>query len=138
MTGLIAANKRMRDAADQQWQRKAVDCVTVDLPFPISVNQLYRRLPRSVVRTARYARWRREAEQMIAMQRPGRVEGKFTASLVVQNRTKNRPDADNLSKGCLDALQAAGVISNDNKAEHVEVKWSDEISGCRVTVRRAE
>lgn len=132
----LSASRLVRQIAGEQQRRPAVDSVTLNLPFPISVNQLYRRLARSVVKTARYSRWFNDAGWQLLYQHPGRIEGPYTATLEVQNRTKNRPDADNLGKGVFDLLQAHGVISNDNKAEHVEIKWSDEIEGCRVTVRR--
>lgn len=130
----VSASKRIREASDQQWQRKSVDEVTLDLPFPISVNRLHRRLPRTVVKTARYARWCAAAGTILGIQKPGKIEGRYTAELLLGRGP--RGDADNYGKGVFDLLQDHGVIKNDSLAESVEIKWSDEISGCRVTVRR--
>lgn len=137
MTAIIAANKRMRDAADQQWQRKAVDCVTVDLPHPISTNRLHMPNGRGgMVKTPRYRRWKNQAGQMLQAQRPGRVEGSYAITIVV-GRKHTRIDLGNAEKACSDLLQEHGVIKNDSKAVRIVSKWSDEIEGCRVTVRRA-
>jgi Holliday junction resolvase RusA-like endonuclease len=119
------------------------------LPFPLSSNNLFahRILPgrgyATRYPTPAYRRWRKEAELRICaakiplMREPVVVKLELTPP---NNRTR---DADNFTKGILDALVAARVLPDDNSrwVKAVIPYWLDPhkaTSGVRVTIRVAE
>ncbi|WP_188408759.1 RusA family crossover junction endodeoxyribonuclease [Agaricicola taiwanensis] len=108
--------------------------ITVDLPFPPSVNNLFRNAQKGRVKTERYAEWANVAGWMLKSQKPGRVEGKFALALVVQRKDNRKRDIGNLLKAVEDLLVEHGVIQDDSLAERIHIAWGEAPEGCRVTV----
>lgn len=114
--------------------------VTIEVPMPPSVNQIWRarRSARngkpSFYLDARYATWKRAADNIIlaTVPRP-RIMGHFEVTIVL-NAEKRRGDADNRAKAAMDFLQRAGVIENDKLANSVTTVWGFAPTGCRIEV----
>jgi crossover junction endodeoxyribonuclease RusA len=103
-------------------------CVTLDLPYPPSVNTFWRRWRGKVVlaRAAREFR-QRVAERWLSYRHSHRHEG-FGRSLVACRVTVCPPDArrrdlDNILKALFDAIQHAGIIEDDSQIRRLEVAF---------------
>lgn len=115
-------------------QRRAVDSVTLVLPVPPSVNQLW--APNGyggMRRTALYEEWIEDAGWQLVRQHPGRVPGAY--DILIEIPVFSKADPDNLSKACCDLLQGHGVINNDRLAQSVKLVRTDGTE-FRVTVTR--
>ena len=113
--------------------------ITLSLPFPPSVNALYRNVSgRGRVKTERYKTWLRAAgNELLATPLGQRVpiEGKFILTVLAGRPDKRIRDLDNLLKAPLDLLQAHGLIKNDGLAQSITVAWSPMVAKCRIEVR---
>lgn len=125
----------------EQWRRPAHPKVSLHLPFPPSVNALWKRGKTGMYRSPRYMGWLNEAGKELELQRPGMIEGSYVIAIELERKEGRRRDADNLAKAIGDLLTAHGVIEDDSLAEAVVILWSPKVKGCRVAltaVRRPE
>jgi crossover junction endodeoxyribonuclease RusA len=126
---------------------------SVWLPFPLSSNNLFahRIVPGGKGRgafalrypTAGYRRWRREAEVRIIAAKIPRMREPVVIKLELTPPNARRRDADNFTKGVVDALVAARVLPDDNSTwvKSVIPYWRDPhkpTAGVVVTIRVAE
>lgn len=108
--------------------------VTLQLPKPPSVNRLWRKNPHGGMYLDKgYMAWRNDAARMLLVQRRPRVNGRFTASIIV-DAAGRRGDVDNRIKATLDVLQYCGVITNDSLCDRVTAEWGIAPTGCTVTL----
>jgi len=111
--------------------------ITIDLPFPPSVNAIWRSFRGRVVASKEAQIWWKLAEGTLYTQRPAwkaRISGPFEAELMFDQSKRGRKDLDNLSKLPLDAAQRFGIIDNDRLCERLTSSWG-EVDGCRLTLR---
>jgi len=115
--------------------------LVVGLPFPPSVNRIWRkgRTPAGKHITyidKKYKAWRNEADAMLMGKMPKqRVAGPFVAFITLDVRRRRKgADADNRIKVTLDYLQRIDLIDNDSLAETVSVTWGNAPSGCAVLI----
>jgi Holliday junction resolvase RusA-like endonuclease len=110
--------------------------IVLDLPQPPSVNRIWRRAKRGMIKSDIYTRWLKTADDMLLTMGQLRgvkpIVGKFTALIVVK---RSRLDLDNNSKAVLDFLQSRCFIVDDKFCEELTLRWGDAPTGCRVTVR---
>jgi crossover junction endodeoxyribonuclease RusA len=124
---------RIAAALAAQWQRPVMDEITLAIPFPPSVNDLWAPDGKGGLRkSSRYASWLVAAGTLVNTQRPGAIPGDYEMRLVLSSRRKI--DLDNAVKATSDLLQANGVIANDRLAKRIVLEWSDEIDDARVTL----
>lgn len=103
--------------------------VTLTMPVPPSVNQLFRNLPgKGRVKTALYDNWRAHAVTAIRLQRVPAVAGRIVVLFGVE-RVSLAADIDNRVKAMLDAIVDAGVIANDNLVTAIAVSWLPKTNG---------
>ena len=113
--------------------RRPVDCVALDLPKPISTNQLWRTTKAGgFYLSAPYKAWKTEVGFLINAARVGGVRGPYAITVKVSH--KWRGDLDNAMKGLSDALQAYGVIENDRLAQRVLIERSASTPGMSVLI----
>lgn len=111
--------------------------ITVDLPFPPGVNNLYLNINgRGRILTPRYRDWQAEAAGMILQQRPGRMFGEFDVAITLTRPDKRKRDIDGLIKAILDALVKSSVVQDDSLAESVSIAWIPGITGARVKITK--
>jgi len=127
--------KKIEAALAAQWGRATADAVELELPLPISTNELWRPAGGKMIKTARYETWFRDAGNMINQQRAMKISGPYAMTLVI-NRRRTGIDLDNAVKAASDALQENGVIENDRLAQRITLSWSDDVAGMRVTVEK--
>jgi Holliday junction resolvase RusA-like endonuclease len=112
--------------------------IVVDLPFPPSVNQLWRFGRGNMYRSKTYLDWLAAADigVMARRQYPKRkITGWFEAHVVLSKRP-GRNDLDNLaSKAVLDWAQSRDLIRNDSDCQRLIAEWGDAEHGCRLTLR---
>ncbi len=114
----------------------------IDLPFPISVNAIWRgNSKHSVYRIPKYIKWLKEAESQWLLQRPSkspkRIEGRYTLDITLCRPDKRRRDLGNYEKVISDFLHLVGIIDDDNLSEKITLQWGTaEVAplGARVTV----
>jgi crossover junction endodeoxyribonuclease RusA len=104
----------------------------IEIPFPPSVNRLWRASERGgVYRSPEYVRWREQACWVIASQcRSERFRGAFKLTILLVQPSKRHMDLDNRIKAVLDALASAGVIANDRHCRWIEARWVEDGDPC--------
>lgn len=112
---------------------------TIDLPRPLSTNNLFFNTKKGRVKTREYCTWINSAGWEIKARSPKLTQLRDPCEVHIYVTTKFRGDLDNSAKCVLDALQAFGVILNDKLVCKLTLERA-EIEGCRVAVRaiRAE
>lgn len=119
-------------------KRAVTEPVTViDLPFPISVNEMFGQAPgQKRFPSSRYASWKTEATYRLRSQRPQRFVGRVQITITLEDRTNG--DADNLCKGVLDLLVREKIIQDDRRQilRRLTVEWGN-VTGARVEIRGA-
>lgn len=119
----LAAERRLRG----EWQ-------TVDLPRPISTNELFANGKKGRYKTARYATWLQAAGWILRARQPKlrRIADACEVHIILCREW--RGDIDNALKGLLDALQTFGVITNDKLVSRITIERGD-VEGSRVSIR---
>jgi len=110
--------------------------LVLSLPFPVSVNAMYRAVKGRSILSEDYRAWKREAGELLNVQRHKPITGPVLVNIDLVPPDKRRHDCDNLCKGLVDLLVAHGVIeADDNRIlRGLSVYWRDEGIPCRVTV----
>jgi Holliday junction resolvase RusA-like endonuclease len=116
----------------------------LDLPYPPSVNKIWRKAAFGVGMTSapEYVNWKAQSDKLVMMlgQLRGRptIAGSFEARIVVdatKKRGAQRGDLDNKIKACLDAAQRYELIADDKNCERLTIEWGDAPHGCRLILR---
>lgn len=87
--------------------------ITVDLPWPPSANKIWRSGNRRVYRSQKYNSWFKEAFYVFKESRPKKIDGIFSAEIILYPPDDRHSDIDNRIKVLLDLAQKVGVIEND-------------------------
>ncbi len=108
--------------------RASVEYVALDLPAPISTNDLWtirksRFGKHHLSRTHEYEAWLKSAGWSLVAQKPGRVAGAYGLRLTVGRDSKI--DLGNAEKAVSDLLEKYGVIDNDRFASEIHLGWGD-------------
>lgn len=103
--------------------------VTLELPYPPSVNAIWRFSGRSAYVSKQYAAWKKEADAWFLKQRAEKtvgtpIRGAFEVHMAFSERKRRKnADLDNRIKVVNDALQRFGLIENDSKCEKLTATW---------------
>jgi Holliday junction resolvase RusA-like endonuclease len=129
------AQQKITPSASAQWQRVTQPYIRLDLPFPPSVNHIWKHGGKGKgYRSERYVQWARVAGTLLNAQRPGRIDGPYRLKLLLARPDNRRRDLDNFLKSVSDLLVEHHVVDDDSLAEQVAIGWSSRIEGCRVTL----
>jgi Holliday junction resolvase RusA-like endonuclease len=114
------------------------DAITLDLPFPPSVNNLFANSSAGRFTTQQYRDWQTAAAWRLLADKPGRVPGPVKITLVYEEKNGRR-DLDNLLKAVLDLLVKHNVIDGDHRTvlREISAKWSANVQGVRITITPA-
>jgi len=111
---------------------------SVDLPFPVSVNQLYRVVRGRPVISNAYRSWILAADALAFTQHLGAVKPlrRFSAIIYLRAEDRKRRDLDNFSKCVLDWAQRVDLVTNDRGCDELLMRWSERFApeGCRLTL----
>jgi Holliday junction resolvase RusA-like endonuclease len=110
----------------------------VALPYPPSVNRIWRNARRSIRRSDEYTAWVKAADQLMlangGMRGRQTIHGHFTALVEIKRHSINS-DLDNRIKVVLDYAQRIGLVSNDKNLFEITARWSsDAVTGCKLTI----
>lgn len=113
------------------------------LPYPPSVNSLYRYSGPRVYKTKRWKEWLAEADYALLQQKGERrqtITEPVAIELAVGRPDRRKRDLDNLTKVLFDFLQSPDlqggkIIEDDHLIHHYQVYWSDEVVGVQVIIK---
>ncbi len=113
--------------------------ITIDLPFPVSINAVWRSGKGRVFKSKRYRSWIKEAWGLWLAQRSTselkHIKGPYTLKIILNAPDRRRRDIGNYEKGLSDFLQMARIIENDNLCQKQDVVWgsaTDAPNGARL------
>lgn len=101
--------------------------VRYTLPFPPSVNTLFRNLPKGGrVKTTRYKEWINKAAGIFDTQPHKRIHGdNLELNIMLYRPDKRKRDLDNYLKALLDFLVTTKVIDDDSCINWISIRWSE-------------
>jgi Holliday junction resolvase RusA-like endonuclease len=116
----------------------------LNLPFPVSVNRLWRRAKHGGMYKSPLAkRWIAAADEQVLVDKILRgartIDGPFEAEILLNSEIGRRTDADNCAKTALDFAQSRGLISNDKFARRITIDWvpaNRAPVGCKLILRQ--
>ncbi len=114
--------------------------VRIELPFPPSVNALYRAVGGRSILSERYRKWKAEAGTLLMSQRPAKLTGPVSILVELCPTDKRRRDIDNAGfKAVLDLLVTMRIIEADDSrcVREITGRWVDAGEPCTVFVRAA-
>ncbi|MBP7748461.1 MAG: RusA family crossover junction endodeoxyribonuclease [Phycisphaerae bacterium] len=112
----------------------AVAPVTIELPWPPSVNHYYRRVgPRTLISRAG-REFRRRVARILAARRLSPAQGRLAVTVEVYPPDRRRRDIDNLLKAVLDACQHGGAFPDDSRIVWLLIHRTQVVRGGRVIV----
>ncbi len=94
--------------------------ITLNLPFPPSVNH-YWRYTNGKVLVSHRGRQYREAVKLACLKIKSPMEGPLKVHLRAFPPDQRRRDLDNLNKAILDAMQAGGVYHDDSQIADLRI-----------------
>lgn len=98
--------------------------ISISLPWPPAVNNLYINAGKRRVISRRYEQWRHEAGLELIAQRPAKLTGPFCVTLLFDRPDNRKRDLDGLAKAPLDLLVAHNIVGDDSEAEALCMLWS--------------
>jgi len=116
--------------------------IRLQLPFPPSVNSLFRDVSRrdgkraGRIKTQRYLTWIRAATNEAAAQDQKPIRGHVKVRILLGKPDRRKRDLDNLLKAPLDLLTGLSLIEDDSAVQCIQVSWA-EVDGALVEVRAA-
>lgn len=102
--------------------------IEITLPFPVSVNSIWRGGRKRVFKSAAYITWINEAHLAWLQQKPKlktkKIYGFYRLSVVVSPPDKRRRDLSNLIKVLEDFCQTVGIIEDDSLCRELHMVYS--------------
>lgn len=104
--------------------------VTLELPFPPSVNGIWRYSGKRAYASKQYAAWKKEADAWFMKQRAEKtigtpIKGAFEVHMAFSTtKRRKNADLDNRIKVVMDALQKFELIENDSKCQKLTATWA--------------
>lgn len=108
--------------------------VTVELPWPPSVNHYYRRVGQRTLISRAGREFRRRVGRILAARRLPPAVGRLAVTVEVYPPDRRRRDIDNLLKAVLDACQHGGAFPDDSRIVWLLVHRTQVARGGRVVV----
>ena len=99
--------------------------IQLSLPYPPTVNSIWRNFKGRSIKSAKYRAWSIEAQRAIADLRiNSRITGPYHMEIQVTRPDRRRRDLSNLIKVPEDAIVQAGLVRDDCDAESVKISWA--------------
>lgn len=112
--------------------------VTLELPWPPSLNRYYRCVGRRVLISREGRRYRREVVARLAALRLRPMQGELAVRVRLHPPDRRRRDCDNLQKCVFDAMQHGGVYVDDSQITKFQVEMCAVAKDGRVVVEIEE
>lgn len=105
--------------------------LTVDLPFPVSVNRVWRSGNKRVFRSPQYMAWLKEAHgcwlQQRSQYKTWGLRGYYAVTITLCPPDNRHRDLGNFEKVCSDFAQAAGIIENDRFCRRLVIEYGSKV-----------
>lgn len=109
--------------------------VSLELPFPPSVNVMWRRGRFSTYLSPDGRKYKEDvADYLVANQIPKFGDKPLKISMILRPRDKRKTDIDNRIKCVLDALESAGLFDDDYQVEDLHIVRGEPIKGGKMLV----
>ena len=103
--------------------------VALHLPFPVSVNAMYKNIGKRRAKSQRYRDWITAAGWALKTQYRGTpMQNDIMLQIALSPPDNRKRDLDNLSKGLQDLLTGT-VISDDSQIKLLFLWWEDNVKG---------
>ncbi|CAN5265659.1 hypothetical protein BH11PLA2_BH11PLA2_36980 [soil metagenome] len=107
----------------------------LDLPYPPSVNHLWRHFRNRIVLSSEGREYRRAVRLALASRSVTPLHGALAVSIDVNPPDRRRRDLDNLHKALLDALGGGRAYFDDSQIDRLTITRCGILRGGRVSVR---
>jgi crossover junction endodeoxyribonuclease RusA len=97
--------------------------IQITLPWPPSVNRIWRNAGGKTYRDPKYMAWIKETGWVIKLAKCTKIIGPFSASIVLYPPDKRKIDIDNRIKVILDAAQKNDLIEDDSMCRLLLVSY---------------
>lgn len=108
----------------------------IELPFPPSVNHLWRRVGHRIIVSRRGREYRTSVCSILRGAQP--MTGRLSVSIDLYPPDRRRRDLDNTQKALLDALAHGGAYLDDSQIDHLEINRRERFPNGKVIVRIEE
>lgn len=113
--------------------------IELQLPFPPTVNTMWRRGQRSTYLSKKGRQYRTDAVAAVLEQFPDRpfadsMDQRLEVSIHLEPPDRRQRDLDNYPKAILDTLTHAGVWVDDSQIDKLHITRGDKVKGGRATV----
>ena len=103
--------------------------LSLELPYPPSVNHYWRRVGAKTLISREGRRFRDEAVAKISGLKVRAISGPVQVQILACRPDKRRRDIDNILKSLLDALGHAGAYEDDSQIWNLSVEWARGFNG---------
>ena len=104
--------------------------VCFELPFPPSMNTMWRNFRGRTVLSKAGKVFREEVQEIVINQNiPKFGDRKLKVTMILRPRDKRKTDIDNRIKAVLDALEHAGVFDDDFQVDHLQMIRGEPLKG---------
>lgn len=112
--------------------------LTLELPYPPSVNHYWRRVgPRTLI-SREGRRFRARVGAMLALRRIDPIAGSLDVRVTVHPPDRRRRDLDNAMKSLLDALEHGGAYGDDFQIDYLDITRGNVVPEGKVIVHITE
>jgi len=108
--------------------------ISLDLPYPPSVNHYWRRVGSRTLISREGRRFRERVASRVALQRVQPLAGALDVQVHVHPPDNRRRDLDNLMKSLLDALEHGDVYEDDSQIDHLDIRRGEVVPHGNVIV----
>src|SRR5262245_4389987 len=112
--------------------------LTLELPFPPSLNHYYRHVGRFTIISKRGRVYRENVVALLRRRGLKPLSGPLDLVLELYPPDRRRRDADNFQKCLVDSLQHAGVFHDDSQFIHIEIWKYAPVAGGKAIVHLKE
>jgi crossover junction endodeoxyribonuclease RusA len=99
--------------------------VSLQLPWPPSVNHYWRHVGRVTKISAEGREFREAVKSLVARRQCDKCEGRLAVHVTAYPPDRRRRDIDNLNKALLDGLQYAGLYDDDGQIDWLLIERAE-------------
>ena len=114
---------------------EALNELTIDLPYPPSVNHYWRRVGTRTLISREGRRYRDRVASILALRRVQPMTGPLAVRVTVHPPDRRRRDLDNAMKALLDALEHGGAYEDDSQIDHLDIRRGPVVREGKVAVQ---
>ena len=104
--------------------------MTLELPFPPSVNTYWRMFQNRMIISKAGRQYRKDVQDAVMLQKANKhLEGSLKVTVEAFRPDNRRRDLDNLGKGIFDGMAHAGVYLDDSQITDLRIFWAKEKGG---------